>query len=36
MPRKIIFPREVLLVEVERRCADAQCNARARVGLTKE
>jgi phage FluMu protein Com len=33
--REIIFPREVLLVEVERRCGDPACNARARVALTK-
>ncbi len=33
---EIIIPREVLLVEIERRCADAQCNARTRIGLTKE
>ena len=32
----IIIPREVLLVEVERRCRAAQCNARVRIGLTKE
>ena len=29
------FPREVLLVEVERRCAGAACGARSRIGLTK-
>jgi hypothetical protein len=35
--KNIIIPREVLLVEIERRCAvDAECNARARIGLTKE
>ena len=35
--RSIIIPREVLLVEIERRCGvDAECNARARIGLTKE
>ena len=34
--RRIIFPREVLLVEVERRCSGPQCGARARIGLTKE
>ena len=34
--RRIAFPREVLLVEIERRCHGAQCNARQRVGLTKE
>ncbi|HKP71370.1 MAG TPA: hypothetical protein VJT82_00435 [Pyrinomonadaceae bacterium] len=32
--QRIVFPREVLLVEIERHCAE--CNARARVGLTKE
>jgi hypothetical protein len=37
MKRPIIIPREVLLVEIERRCAlDADCNARNRLGLTKE
>lgn len=33
---KILIPRSVLLVEIERRCQDAQCNARTRVGLTKD
>lgn len=33
--KRFVFPREVLLVEVERRCADAACGARARFGLTK-
>lgn len=33
---RIIIPREVLLVEIERRCRVPECNARARVGLTKE
>ena len=33
---KIIIPREVLLVEIERRCAHADCNAKTRIGLTKE
>lgn len=32
----IYIPREVLLVEIERRCTDAQCKGRTRVGLTKE
>ena len=32
---RIVFPREVLLVEVERWCADAACKARARLALTK-
>ncbi|MCA1634166.1 MAG: hypothetical protein LC802_10845 [Acidobacteria bacterium] len=36
MTKRILFPREVLLVEVERRCAEPSCNARARVGLTKD
>jgi hypothetical protein len=26
----------VLLVEIERRCSDPHCNARAQLGLTKE
>jgi hypothetical protein len=35
--RSIVIPREVLLVEIERRCGvDAECNARTRIGLTKE
>ena len=34
--KRIVFPREVLLVEVERRCAAAGCGARARLALTKE
>ena len=35
--KNILIPREVLLIEVERRCAvDAECNARTRIGLTKE
>ena len=33
---KIIVPRDLLLVEIERRCRDAHCNARTRVGLTKD
>ena len=32
---RLVFPREVLLVEIERHCADTNCNARTRVGLTK-
>ena len=32
---RLVFPRELLLVEVERRCADPACGARARLGLTK-
>lgn len=35
--RKILIPRQVLLVEIERRCAvDGECRARNRLGLTKE
>jgi hypothetical protein len=34
--QSLTFPREVLLVEIERHCAEASCNARTRVGLTKE
>jgi hypothetical protein len=37
MKRSIMIPREVLLVEIERRCAlDAECKARNRIGLTKQ
>lgn len=32
----IIIPREVLLIEIERRCRAPLCNQRVRVGLTKE
>jgi hypothetical protein len=32
---RIVIPREVLLVEIERHCADTDCNARTRIGLTK-
>jgi hypothetical protein len=32
---RIVIPREVLLVEIERHCADTNCNARTRIGLTK-
>ena len=35
MNRRIVFPREVLLVEVERWCEDHACNARTRLALTK-
>jgi hypothetical protein len=33
--RRLVIPRRVLLVEIERRCRLADCNARARIGLTK-
>lgn len=35
MTKRIVFPREVLLVEVERWCRDPLCNARTRLPLTK-
>lgn len=35
MRSRVVIPREVLLVEIERRCRDAECNARTRIGLTK-
>ena len=34
--KSIIIPRDLLLVEIERRCPDVECNARTRMGLTKE
>jgi hypothetical protein len=36
MTKRIGFPRELLLVEVERWCGDPLCNARTRLALTKE
>lgn len=36
MKSRVIFPREVLLVEVERWCGDHACNARTRLSLTKD
>ena len=33
--KQIIVPREVLLVEIERRCRVSGCAAKNRVGLTK-
>jgi hypothetical protein len=33
--KRIVFPREVLLVEVERWCREPLCGARTRVSLTK-
>ncbi|HEX8338946.1 MAG TPA: hypothetical protein VF621_19660 [Pyrinomonadaceae bacterium] len=35
MSRRIVTPRELLLVEVERWCGDHACNARTRLPLTK-
>ncbi len=34
--KRIVTPRELLLVEVERWCGDHACNARTRLSLTKE
>jgi hypothetical protein len=36
MKQRLGFPRELLLVEIERRCAAAPCKARTQIGLTKE
>lgn len=33
---RITIPRQVLLVEIERRCRDAECNWKTRIGLTKD
>ncbi len=33
---RIVVPRRVLLVEIERRCAGERCKQKARIGLTKE
>lgn len=33
--RRLVIPRQVLLVEIERRCRLTDCNARTRIGLTK-
>jgi hypothetical protein len=30
------FPRTVLLMEIDRRCSFAECNARMLIGLTRE
>jgi hypothetical protein len=35
MGRRIVTPRELLLVEVERWCGDHACHARTRLSLTK-
>jgi hypothetical protein len=34
--RRVVVPRELLLVEVERYCRDPACGARNAIGLTKE
>jgi len=33
---RISISARVLLIEIERRCSDSQCNAKTRVGLTKD
>lgn len=33
---RVVIPREVLLLEIERRCRDEACNARTLIGLTKD
>jgi len=33
--KRIVTPRELLLVEIERWCGDHTCNARTRLSLTK-
>lgn len=35
MQNRIIIPREVLLVEIDRRCSFAECDTRVLIGLTK-
>src|ERR1044071_1240774 len=34
--KRFVFPREVLLVEVERRCGELLCGGRVKLSLTKE
>ena len=34
--RGITIQREVLLIEIERRCAHPECNSRNFIGLTKQ
>ncbi len=33
--RRLVIPRHVLLVEIERRCQLPDCDGRTRIGLTK-
>lgn len=33
--RRLVIPRHVLLVEIERRCRLPDCSAKTRIGLTK-
>ena len=32
---RLHFPREVLVIEIERRCAGAECRAKNQISLTK-
>jgi hypothetical protein len=34
--KRIVIPREILLVEIDRRCFFADCNTRVLIGLTKQ
>jgi hypothetical protein len=34
-PSRFHFPREVLLIEIERRCSFVDCQGRNQIGLTK-
>ena len=34
--RRLIIPRHVLLVEIERRCGLPDCGGKTRIGLTKD
>lgn len=34
--RRLIIPRDVLLVEIERRCKLPDCQGKTRIGLTRE
>ena len=34
--KRIIIPREVLLIEIDRRCCFPDCKARVLIGLTKQ
>jgi hypothetical protein len=32
---RFVTPRQVLLIEIERRCSNKECGAKNRIGLTK-
>lgn len=34
--KRIVIPREILLIEIDRRCFFADCNGRVLIGLTKQ